>query len=74
MNKTDKEVLNMYRVQLKHYFEKGFGHKSDFSNAIITPILVKTMMDRYFELGGNLDFLDIDIDTYNEFIEEIQAC
>jgi len=74
MTKTDKEVLNMYKHQLKHYFDKGFGARSQFSNTIITPILVKTMMDRYFELGGNLDFLDVDIDTYNEFIEEIQAC
>ena len=40
-------------MQLKHYFEKGFGEKSDFSNTIITPKLVRTTLDRYFELGGD---------------------
>ena len=61
-------------MQLKHYFEKGFGEKSDFSNTIITPKLVKGVLDRYFELGGDLDFLNVDPDTYNEFVDEIQAC
>jgi len=74
MTKTDKRIIEIYKVQLKHYFEKGFGEKSDFSNVIITPVLVKTMLDRYFELGGNLDFLDISEDKYNNIFEEIQAC
>ena len=74
MTTTKRKILDMYRLQLKHYFDKGFGEKSDFSSATITPLLVKTTLDRYFELGGNLDFLNIDIETYNEFIEEIQAC
>ena len=74
MTKTSDYILDTYRIQLKHYFEKGFGEKSDFSNTIITPRLVKSTLDRYFELGGDLDFLNVDIDTYNEFIEEINAC
>ena len=74
MTKTSDYILDTYRMQLKHYFEKGFGEKSDFSNTIITPRLVKSTLDRYFELGGDLDFLNVDIDTYNEFIEEINAC
>ena len=74
MEKTHDYILDTYRMQLKHYFEKGFGEKSDFSNTIITPKLVRTTLDRYFELGGDLDFLNVDVDTYNEFIEEIQAC
>ena len=74
MEKAHQYILDTYRMQLKHYFEKGFGEKSDFSNTIITPKLVRTTLDRYFELGGDLDFLNVDVDTYNEFIEEIQAC
>lgn len=74
MEKAHEYILDTYRMQLKHYFEKGFGEKSDFSNTIITPKLVKGVLDRYFELGGDLDFLNVDPDTYNEFVDEIQAC
>lgn len=74
MEKAHQYILDTYRMQLKHYFEKGFGEKSDFSNTIITPKLVKGVLDRYFELGGDLDFLNVDPDTYNEFVDEIQAC
>ena len=74
MEKAHEYILYTYRMQLKHYFEKGFGEKSDFSNTIITPKLVKGVLDRYFELGGDLDFLNVDPDVYNEFVDEIQAC
>lgn len=74
MEKAHEYILDTYRMQLKHYFEKGFGEKSDFSNTIITPKLVKGVLDRYFELGGDLDFLNVDPDVYNEFVDEIQAC
>ena len=74
MEKAHQSILDPYRMQLKHYFEKGFGEKSDFSNTIITPKLVKGVLDRYFELGGDLDFLNVDPDVYNEFVDEIQAC
>ena len=74
MEKAHQYILDTYRMQLKHYFEKGFGEKSDFSNTIITPKLVKGVLDRYFELGGDLDFLNVDPDTYNELVDEIQAC
>ena len=74
MDKAHQYILDTYRMQLKHYFEKGFGEKSDFSNTIITPKLVKGVLDRYFELGGDLDFLNVDPDVYNEFVDEIQAC
>ena len=75
MTKTSDYILDVYRMQLKHYFEKGFGEKSEFSkNTIITPKLVKGILDRYFELGGDLDFLNVDIEVYNEFIEEMQTC
>ena len=74
MEKAHEYILDTYRMQLKHYFEKGFGEKSAFSHTIITPKLVKGILDRYFELGGDLDFLNVDPDVYNEFVEEIQAC
>ena len=73
---TDEAVLDAYRMQLRHYFEKGIGSQSDLSkNTTITPKLVAMTFNRYLELGGNLDFIsDYDIDEYNLFIEEIQAC
>ena len=73
---TDEAVLDAYRMQLRHYFEKGIGNQSDLSkNTTITPKLVAMTFNRYLELGGNLDFIsDYDIDEYNLFIEEVQAC
>ena len=73
---TDEAVLDAYRMQLRHYFEKGIGSQSDLSkNTIITPKLVAMTFNRYLELGGSLDFIsEYDIDEYNTFIEEIQAC
>ena len=74
--KKDEAVLDAYRMQLRHYFEKGIGNQSDLSkNTTITPRLVTNTFNRYFELGGDLDFIsEYDIDAYNEFIEEIKSC
>ena len=76
MTKTSDYILDTYRMQLRHYFEKGICNKSDLSkNTTITPQLVSNTFNRYLELGGNLDFIsDYNIDEYNEFIEEIKAC
>ena len=75
MKGKNEHVLDIYRMQLKTFFEKGFGEETGFSKGtIITPKLVKGILSRYFELGGDLDFLNVDIETYNEFIEEIKAC
>ena len=76
MTKTKNEfVLDTYRMQLKHYFEKGIGEESDSSkNTIITPQLVKITLDRYLQLGGNLDFIEVSKEEYNEFLEEVKAC
>ena len=73
---TDEAVLDAYRMQLRHYFEKGIGSQSDLSkNTTITPKLVAMTFERYMELGGSLDFIsDYDLDEYNLFIEEIKAC
>ena len=73
---TDEAVLDAYRMQLRHYFEKGIGNQSDLSkNTTITPKLVAMTFERYMDLGGSLDFIsDYDIDEYNQFIEEIKAC
>ena len=73
---TDEAVLDAYRMQLRHYFEKGIGNQSDLSkNTTITPKLVAMTFERYMDLGGTLDFIsDYDLDEYNQFIEEIKAC
>lgn len=72
---VDRAVLDAYRMQLRHYYEKGIGEMSDLSkNTIITPKLVLGTLERYLELGGNLDFIhDYDIDEYNQFIEEVKS-
>ena len=76
MTKTKNEfVLDTYRMQLKHYFDKGLGEASDLSkNTIITPQLVKITLDRYLELGGKLDFVEVSKEDYNEFLDEVKAC
>ena len=72
----DEAVLDAYRMQLRHYYQKGIGEKSDLSkNTIITPKLVSDTFNRYLELGGTLDFIkDFDMDEYNKFIDEVQEC
>ena len=76
MTKTRTEyVLDTYRMQLKHYFEKGLGEQSELSkNTTITPQLVKITLDRYLELGGSLNFIDVDLNQYNDFLDEVKAC
>ena len=62
-------------MQLKHYFEKGLGEQSELSkNTTITPQLVKITLDRYLELGGSLNFIDVDLNQYNDFLDEVKAC
>lgn len=76
MTKTRNEyVLDTYRMQLKHYFEKGIGEESELSvKTIITPQLVRITLERYLELGGQLDFIEVDKDKYNDFLDEVKAC
>ena len=72
---TYEYVIDTYRMQLKHYFERGIGQESELSvKTIITPQLVKITLERYLELGGQLDFIDVDINKYNEFLDEVKAC
>tara|TARA_R100000900_G_scaffold72885_3_gene57561 strand:+ start:3553 stop:3786 length:234 start_codon:yes stop_codon:yes gene_type:complete len=75
-NKTKNQyVLDTYRMQLKHYFEKGIGEESELSNkTIITPQLVKITLDRYLELGGKLNFMNVDNKDYIEFLEDCKLC
>tara|TARA_Y100001973_G_C5135402_1_gene300042 strand:- start:493 stop:717 length:225 start_codon:yes stop_codon:yes gene_type:complete len=72
----DEAVLDAYRMQLRHYFEKGIGNQSDLSkNTTITPRLVTNTLNRYMELGGSLDFIsEYDMDEYNAFLDEVKAC
>ena len=72
----DEALLDAYRMQLRHYFEKGIGNQSDLSkNTTITPKLVTNTLNRYLELGGSLDFIsEYDMDEYNTFLDEVKAC
>ena len=73
--RRNEYVLDTYRMQLKHYFEKGIGEESELSkNTIITPQLVRITLDRYLELGGNLDFIDVEQEKYQAFLDEVKAC
>ena len=73
--RRNEYVLDTYRMQLKHYFEKGIGEESELSkNTIITPQLVRITLDRYLELGGNLDFIDVQQEKYQAFLDEVKAC
>ena len=74
MNRDIEYILDMYRMMLKHYFEKGMGAQSELSkNTTITPVLVKTCLERYIELGGNEDFSDITDEKYRLFLEEVKS-
>tara|TARA_R110002020_G_scaffold216600_1_gene424412 strand:- start:1502 stop:1729 length:228 start_codon:yes stop_codon:yes gene_type:complete len=75
MKTKNEYVLDTYRMQLKHYFEKGIGSESELSvKTTITPQLVKITLERYLELGGQLDFMNIDINKYNDFLNEVKSC
>ena len=72
MNKTEKVVLDMYRFQLIHYCKRGMGAQSELStNTTITPLLVKTCLERYIELGGDENFSDATESRYREFLSEM---
>ena len=74
MNRDREYILDMYRMMLKHYFERGMGAQSELSkNTTITPILVKTCLERYIELGGNSDFSDITDEKYKAFLIEMKG-
>ena len=74
MEKQKDYILDMYRMMLKHYFQKGMGAQSELSNnTTITPILVKTCLERYIELGGDEDFSDITDEKYIIFLEEVKS-
>ena len=71
MNRDKEYILDMYRMMLKHYFQKGMGAQSELSSGTtITPILVKTCLERYMELGGDEDFSDITDEKYKVFLQE----
>ena len=65
-------ILDMYKMMLMHYFKKGLGAKSELSNnTIITPLLVKTCLERYMELGGDENIMLGD-DSYKNFLKEMK--
>ena len=47
------------------------GAQSDLStNTTITPLLVKTCLERYIEVGGDENFTDMTESKYREFLSE----
>ena len=57
---------------LIHYCRKGMGSYSELSkNTKITPLLVKTCLERYIELGGDENFSDITEEKYKDFLAEL---
>ena len=74
MNREREYILDMYRMMLKHYFQKGMGSQSELSSGTtITPLLVKTCLERYMELGGDEDFSDITDEKYKAFLQEVKS-
>ena len=74
MDKTHQGILDMYRLMLKHYQVKGIGAYSDLSkNTKITPTLIRSILDRYIQLGGDSDFSDITDEKYKEFLIEMKG-
>ena len=69
-----KSILQMYRLRLRHYFDKGIGEYSEISiNTLITPLLIKNCLERYIELGGDEDFTDITDERYKNFLIGMKA-
>ena len=72
-NRTERVVLDDYKFRLIHYCKKGMGEQSDLStNTTITPLLVKTCLERYIELGGDENFRDNTENRYREFLSEFR--
>ena len=73
MNRTEQIILDTYKFRLIHYCKKGMGAYSDLSTyTIITPLLVKTCLERYIKLGGDENFSDITEARYREFLSEFK--
>ena len=71
MNRTERVVLDDYKFRLIHYCKKGMGAQSDLStNTTITPLLVKTCLERYIEVGVDEYFADMTESIYREFLSE----
>ena len=74
MDKTKQVVLDLYKFKLRHYFETGIGGITTLSYTCqLTPIMVRTCLDRYIELGGDEDFSDITDERYKEFLLEARC-
>tara|TARA_Y100001973_G_C4910126_1_gene191472 strand:- start:117 stop:389 length:273 start_codon:yes stop_codon:yes gene_type:complete len=78
----NRVAIETLRNQLIHYYKKGIGEYSDLvpeNRTLITPRLVLTILERYLELGGSLDFItgcdENDLLEYEEFIKDVKdAC
>ena len=71
MEKVHQSILDVYRIRLRHYQERGIGNKSKIAGSIITRDMVAICLDRYMELGGDLQSLGVDDKIYESFISEM---
>ena len=71
MDKTHRVILDTYRFRLRHYSETGVGNESFITKTIVTKKMVCTSLERYLELGGKLQEIQLEDEIYREFIEEM---
>ena len=71
MEKAHKSILDIYRFRLRHYSEVGIGSVSKISDTKITKNMVFTCLERYIELGGSLNEIQLDDKIYSEFKSEM---
>ena len=71
MDKTHQSILDIYKFRLRHYSEMGIGNTSKITGTIITINMVSTCLERYLELGGNLNEVQLDDKIYKEIHSEM---
>jgi len=71
MDKTHQSILDIYKFRLRHYSEMGIGNTSKITGTIITINMVSTCLERYLELGGNLNEVQLNDKIYEELVAEV---
>ena len=71
MEKAHKSILDIYSFRLRHYSEVGMVSVSKISDTKITKNMVFTCLERYIELGGSLNEIQLDDKIYSEFKSEM---
>ena len=71
MDITHQSILDIYKFRLRHYSEMGIGNTSKITGTIITINMVSTCLERYLELGGNLNEVQLNDKIYEELVAEV---